>query len=78
MFPPESVIIISEDFNVKSAKSAEYTAPSIMKSKRPSPSTSEAAGEVKIRLSFCRPSSLISHRESLAPPPSPPSLPSKA
>ena len=49
-----------------------------MKSSKPSPSTSEAAGEVKILLSFCLPSSLISHRDSLDPPPSPPSFPSKA
>ena len=43
-----------------------------MKSSKPSPSTSEAAGEVKILLSFCLPSSLMSHSASLAPPPSPP------
>ena len=42
LFPSESVIVISEVRNVKSARSAEYTAPSITKSIKPSPSTSEA------------------------------------
>ena len=69
---------MSDFLSVISAKSAEYTDPSITKSSKPSPSTSEAAGELKILLSPSRPSNLIDQRSSPAPPPSDPSFPSKA